>query len=80
MTTTINNQKSINCSDTLFARVTLMDRQLFNVQLCEMASLSQVVNWVRGELSGMTGLVKISLRNVSQGWTTDHWCNLATRA
>ncbi len=71
---TLSSKKSINISDTLYARVSFMGQQLFNIQLNEMQSMSQIVTLVRERLSGVTGLVKISLRNASQGWTTDHWC------
>jgi len=78
--TTFNNQtgKTICTNDILYARVSIMDRQLFNIRLSDMDSLAQVINWVKVKLSGFTGLVKISLRNASQGWSADHWCRLSS--
>ncbi len=79
MTTTDNQtDKTIRTNDVLYARVTVMGRQLFNIRLSDMDSLTQVVNWVKVQLSGFTGLVKISLRNASQGWAADHWCRLSS--
>lgn len=79
MTTTVNQtDKTIRTNDVLYARVTVMGRQLFNIRLSDMDSLTQVVNWVKVQLSGFTGLAKISLRNASQGWSADHWCRLSS--
>ena len=68
------SKKTISTSDTLYVRVIYMGKQLLNVQLCQISSLSQAVNMVREYLGGVNGLVKISLRNASQGWSTEHWC------
>ncbi len=79
MTTTDNQtDKTIRTNDVLYARVTVMGRQLFNIRLSDMDSFAQVVNWVKVQLSGFTGLVKISLRNASQGWSADHWCRMSS--
>lgn len=74
--TTLRTSKSIYNSDVLYARVTFMGQQLFNVKIRDMHSLSQVIDWVRVQLFGFTGLVKLSLRNVTQGWLAEHWFNL----
>lgn len=73
-TSTMNNQKSISVSDTLYVRAVYMGKQLFNLRICDVCSMSQALSRVREHLTGVSGLVKISLRNASQGWSTDRWC------
>lgn len=75
-TSLLKNENSISFGDTLYARVTMMGRPVFNLQLCDIESFAQLMSRVRGQLSGISGLVKISLRNASQGWCADHWCNI----
>lgn len=72
------SEKSITMGDVLYARVSFMGKQLFNIQLRDVSSLSQIFDWVRSQLGNLSGMVKISLRNASQGWTADHWCRLTT--
>lgn len=73
-TSLLNNEKSIAYGDTIYARVSYMGQQILNFQLSDSNSFSQIVERVRGQLKGISGLVKITLRNASQGWSSEHWC------
>ncbi len=68
---TSNANKIIRDGDVVFARVTLMGSTLMNARLDNVDSAAAVVDWVLRKLGDFTGMVKITLRNASRGWSSD---------
>lgn len=61
--------KKIEINDVIFARVTNMGRELLNMRICGVMSMTELLRLVRKEVGPYMGLITISLRNMSQGWT-----------
>lgn len=68
---TTSSSRIISDGDVVFARVSYMGATVLNVRVDNMDSIVSVVDWVIRQLAGLSGLVKISLRNASRGWTSD---------
>lgn len=60
--------KNFGTNDTIFARATRMGREIFNLQMSGIASMESVYDLLRGS-TGVLGLVNLTVRNVTQGWT-----------
>ncbi|MCC8176719.1 MAG: hypothetical protein LIO91_09885 [Bacteroidales bacterium] len=60
----------ISSSDLLFATVTCGGNTLFCGRLSGLASMGEVIRFLRRSLGDAMGLMTLTLRNSSQGWTT----------
>lgn len=60
---------TIHTTDTLFASATMMGRQVFNFAGSGISSLAELINKVRTAPGVMAGLVTLTVRNTSQGWS-----------
>ena len=61
--------KTITLSDIIFARATMMGREIANIRLHGISSMDDLVRRLRAELGSVFGMVTVSIRNLSQGWT-----------
>ncbi len=61
--------KKIELNDVIFARATMMGREIINMRICGVMSMSELLRRVRQEIGSCFGLITINLRNMSQGWT-----------
>ncbi len=59
---------TITLNDIIFATATIRGKVAANLRLSGLASMSEVIRAVRGEIGSFSGLMTISLRNMSQGW------------
>lgn len=62
--------KIFGSNDIVFARATRMGRELFNLRLSGVASMESVLDLVRQDSAGLMGLVNLTVRNVTQGWSS----------
>ncbi|MDE6300386.1 MAG: hypothetical protein K2M19_01540 [Muribaculaceae bacterium] len=60
---------NINATDNLFASATIMGRQVFQFAGSGIGSLGELINRVRNTPGLMSGLVTLTVRNTSQGWS-----------
>lgn len=63
--------KTISLSDIIFARATMMGREVANIRLHGISSMDDLVHLLRAELGSALGMVIVSIRNLSQGWTQE---------
>ncbi len=63
--------KTISLSDIIFARATMMGREVANIRLHGISSMDDLVHRLRAELGSALGMVIVSIRNLSQGWTQE---------
>lgn len=68
---TTASSRTISSGDVVFARVTYLGATILNARLDGMDSVACVLDWVARQLVGLTGLVKITLRNASRGWSSN---------
>lgn len=61
--------KQITSNDTIFATVRGRNSIIANLRLCGMNSMADVVASVRDAVGESCGLLTLTLRNGSQGWT-----------
>lgn len=59
----------ITINDIIFATATVRGAVTANLRLSGLRSMSEVINAVRRETDSFSGLITISLRNMTQGWT-----------
>lgn len=60
---------AITLNDIIFATATIRGAVAANLRLSGLRSMSEVINAVRREIGSFSGLITISLRNMTQGWT-----------
>ncbi|MBQ4230444.1 MAG: hypothetical protein II671_02740 [Salinivirgaceae bacterium] len=60
---------SINSTDRLFATVRQFGTFVTNIEMSGITSMKQVVFRLRDEISDASGLMSLTLRNASQGWS-----------
>lgn len=61
--------KTISCTDIIYATVVRRGTMIASLCLSGIASLADLLLRVRSEIGCGCGLVTLSLRNGSQGWT-----------
>lgn len=61
--------KTIDINDTIFATVTANGMTLVNLRLSGLNSMGEVLSSVHRALPGAAGMMTLTLRNGSQGWT-----------
>ncbi len=65
----------IGITDIIFARILWGGRELCNVRLSHVASATELLVKIKTQLTEMgqhiAGLVKLCIRNLSQGWSTE---------
>lgn len=62
--------KTINSSDVIFATVTQRGNTLYDGQMSGMSSMAEVMSSLRGALAGAMGMLTLTLRNGTQGWSS----------
>lgn len=60
---------TINSTDRVFATLSQFGSIIYNVELSGVTSMSDVVRRLRGEVKSGGGLLSLTLRNSSQGWS-----------
>ena len=60
---------TINSNDRVFATLSQFGSIIYNVELSGVTSMSDVVRRIRGEVKSVSGLLSLTLRNSSQGWS-----------
>lgn len=60
---------TISSSDNLFATASIMGRQFFNYAGCGIESISELISRVRNHPLATKGMVTLTVRNSSQGWS-----------
>lgn len=61
--------KKIEFNDVIFARATVMGQEMLNMRICGVVSMAELLQRVRREIGSCFGLITISLRNMTQGWS-----------
>ncbi len=59
----------ITLNDIIFATATVRGAVTANLRLSGLRSMADVINAIRREIGSASGLITISLRNMTQGWT-----------
>ncbi len=60
---------TISSSDNLFASASIMGEQIFNFVGTGVASLGELISKVRNSPMARPGMVTLTIRNSSQGWS-----------
>ena len=60
---------TINSTDRVFATLSRFGSIIYNVELSGVTSMSDVVRRIRGEVKSGSGILSLTLRNSSQGWS-----------
>ncbi len=60
---------TISSSDNLFATASMMGEQIFNFAGSGVASLGELIAKVRNAPGARPGMVTLTVRNSSQGWS-----------
>lgn len=68
---------TINSSDIIFATLTQQGRQVASFRFSGMTTFTDIIRRVRSAVAGSRGIVTLSLRNSSQGWSHDRRLILA---
>lgn len=61
--------EKITINDIIFATATIQGRITANIKLSGLSSLADIISAIKRELGSFSGLLTITLRNISQGWT-----------
>ncbi len=61
--------KTINSSDVIFATVTQRGATLYNARLSGLSSMADVMRFLHKALAGAVGMLTLTLRNGTQGWS-----------
>lgn len=61
--------KTINSSDVIFATVTQRGTTLYNARLSGLSSMADVMRFLHKALAGAVGMLTLTLRNGTQGWS-----------
>lgn len=59
----------ISFNDIIFATATIRGEVAANLRLSGLKSMSDVIKAIKGEIGSTNGLLTISLRNMTQGWS-----------
>lgn len=60
--------KTFGSNDVIFARASVMGRELLNVRICGAASMPELLSSIRRQLGSYIGMVSLQIRNLTQGW------------
>lgn len=60
---------TISSTDILFATASVMGKQFFNFCGAGISSLAELIGRVRNESACHRGMVTLTIRNTSQGWS-----------
>ena len=63
---------SINSSDMLSGRLTSRGSNVYNFEISGVETLREVYSFLISQVDGISGVLKLQLRNRSQGWTNDY--------
>lgn len=61
--------KIFGTNDTIFARATVMGQEIVNLRLSGVCSMEALLRIVRQHVGAAIGLVKLTVRNMTQGWS-----------
>lgn len=61
--------KTINSNDVIFATVTQRGNTLYDGRMSGVSSMPEVMSCLRKALSGVVGVLTLTLRNGTQGWS-----------
>lgn len=61
--------KIFGTNDTIFARATVMGQEIMNLRLIGVNSMEALLRIIRQHAGAAIGLVKLTVRNLTQGWT-----------
>lgn len=70
----------INTSDIIFASATIHGTIAVTLQLSGLHSVSEIIKAIRNEIGSFSGLLSLSVRNLSQGWARQHSIYIAAAA
>jgi hypothetical protein len=62
---------TINNTDIIFATVQQQGNTILSMQLSGITSISQIIKQLREKLSDKMGLIKLHIRNRTQGWAQE---------
>lgn len=69
--------KKISIHDVIFATATIRGNIAVNIRLCGISSIADIIKVIKQEIGHVGGLLTISLRNMTQGWTQSRSVYLA---
>lgn len=61
--------KIFGTNDTIFARATVMGQEIMNLKLSGVRSMDDLLRLIRQQVGVALGMVKLTVRNLTQGWT-----------
>ena len=61
--------KIFGTNDVIFARASVMGRELLNIRICGAESMKELLSAIRRQLGEYIGLISLQIRNLTQGWT-----------
>ena len=62
---------TINYTDIIFATVKQQGNTILSMQFSGITSMAQIIRQLRDKLSGKMGLIKLHIRNCTQGWAQE---------
>lgn len=68
----INTTKTINAADQIYITATYGRSTIVVDRISGVSSLSEILAYLRRAFEKITGIVVLSLRNCTQGWTQNH--------
>lgn len=69
--------KTFGTNDVIFARATMMGRELLNIRICGAMSMTELMQAIRQQLGSFMGMVNVQIRNLTQGWAQQRTYMLA---
>jgi len=66
-----NRTKMITYGDRIYVAINIMGRRVSEFATSMVADFTELIGEVRHYTHGMRGLVTLSIRNASRGWTVD---------
>lgn len=61
--------KIFGTNDVIFARASVMGRELLNIRICGAESMKELLCAIRRQLGEYIGLISLQIRNLTQGWS-----------
>lgn len=61
----------ITLNDIIFATARIRGAVAANIRLSGLRSMTEVINAIRNEIGYFSGLITITLRNMTQGWVQE---------
>ena len=61
----------VNTTDIIFATVKQQGNTILSMQFSGITSMTQIIRQLREKLSGKIGLIKLHIRNRTQGWAQE---------